>query len=286
MLHVVHHFQQEAAKQPGDEPGHADLPAQSDPDGRKQTPLQGLKAEEGVGGMPRGEAFAAHVFGFNLPGGPPRDKHRSEPKHLKPFVASCGSGVLLGGHVSVVALVVLDEEVRVQGGGEQGLGEQLVVPLRAVSQFVGHVDAQNAAREPHGQHKAPPLQRPHCSGAAGKIHQEPRQQRVLDEHHGPQEHVVGPVLFDHFQFSLVEVSLGGRQNQLKGRQHAESVCDCNPGPSPFCREGQGHDSRDGEARRVLQKTPFHGFKVGEVGVTLPWRGPSRASSAADRPRAE
>ena len=202
---VVDDLEEEPAKQSCDEPSHADLPSQGYPNRREQPPLQDLQAKEEVGGVPRGEAFAAHVFGLDLPSGIPRHKHGTEPKHLQPLVAARRPRILLGGDIPVMPLVVLNEEVRVERRGQQGLRQQVVVFFRPVPQFVGDVDAEDAAREAHGQHKPPPLKRPHLPCSACEFHEEPCKEAVLDEHHGPEEGVVGFVFLDDFQLSLREV---------------------------------------------------------------------------------
>jgi hypothetical protein len=49
----------------------------------------------------------------------------------------------------VVSAVVLDEEVTVQRGEEQQLGEPLLEAIAAVAELVAHVDAQRAAQHAH-----------------------------------------------------------------------------------------------------------------------------------------
>ena len=122
-------------------------------------------------------------------------------------------------------------------------------------QLVCHIDAQNAARKAHGHHHAPPFPGPKFPCSVRHVPQKPSKQGILNEDHGPQQHVVGFVNGHPLALRLAEVFGRGWQHHFKQRQYAKSVGDGPPCERPVGQKRERHNGRNREACSVLQNAP-------------------------------
>ncbi len=113
---------------------------------------------------------------------------------MEPLIPPCSARILMGRHVSMVPLVVFDEKMGVERGRQQQLRKNLVMSFPAVPQLMRHVDAENATRKPHRQHKPPPLPSPNLPKTGGRLPQKPTEQPILNGHHQPKQRVISLVL--------------------------------------------------------------------------------------------
>ena len=104
-------------------------------------------------------AFAPQTPAFQRPGPQPGTGHFAQHEAVNRFAHARGSRVVGRGHVAVVAAVVLDEEVAVEGGRQHDLGQPALKPGVLVAHLVAQVDAKAAGAPGNQHHGQQPVQR-------------------------------------------------------------------------------------------------------------------------------
>ena len=165
----------------------------------------------------------------------------------------------------MVASVVLDVEMHVEGGEQEHLGRQAVALARAVAQLVGGVDAVGAAGDHGGRDR--PDGGPARDCAAGHLPEQGQHNGDLQRHRAEQQYLWqegGPA---RGLFVSSQVSTVGGQYQLEERNEPEDEQRGEqrpPAPEPEAREGE-HPSQEskgvsddgqGASSRFLPNTCF------------------------------
>ena len=209
--------------------------------------------------MPCRQALLVHIGVGNMPGTPVHAPNAAQVKGVQPHAVGRAARIGGGGHIFVVALVVLNKKVRVQAGKQQAFGQPLFNRFYAMPKLVPYIDAKYATQNTHADGAARYL-------GGGKIRladgtQKQQQAAVLQYHYGIQQRIKNRVFFRHFVFGGAQVGGVGAQQQFQQGDDAKGQHRRGPHGKAGMGKTPNGNTVHGERQAILYGFPMHVSKV-------------------------
>ena len=154
VLNVVYCFQQQDTQQGGTQEICCGQRAELPEDHRHKSYRKHLQLQHFILPLEPGLVLFLYFPVGYMPGPGIHAGNAAQPEAVEAHAVGGTAGVNGGGHMFVVPLVVLNEEMGIQRGEQQGFGHPLLIRFHPVPQFVAYVDTKSAAGKSHHQHAA------------------------------------------------------------------------------------------------------------------------------------